>query len=192
MSYRSHPVGDLLDAVAAEKVTPAGGTVAAIVGASGAALCEMVCIHTSPPSTPQDTTRELSSIREQLDAERQQLLDLADADADAVETMLRTRHADGTDTQMKPATGVPLAIAETCLAILEHAEVIVEHGNPNAVPDAITGVYLTHAALTAALFTVHTNLERIDEDSFTTEVARRTTDIEKTATTTFDRIVDSR
>jgi hypothetical protein len=126
MTYADDSIDDFLSAVASESVTPAGGTTAAVVGATGAALCEMVCLHSS---------------------------DVADADADAVATLLAAQPTDdaGATPEAKRATGVPLAIAEACSAVLDHAPVVTEVGSPVAVPDAVTGAVLARAAVRAAV-----------------------------------------
>lgn len=46
MNFADQTISEFLEDVAATTVTPSGGAVAAIGGAFGAALCEMVCIHT--------------------------------------------------------------------------------------------------------------------------------------------------
>jgi formiminotetrahydrofolate cyclodeaminase len=156
MTYADDSIDDFLSAVASESVTPAGGTTAAVVGATGAALCEMVCLHSS---------------------------DVADADADAVATLLAAQPTDdaGATPEAKRATGVPLAIAEACSAVLDHAPAVTEVGSPVAVPDAVTGAVLARAAVRAAVFTVRHNADRSTTSAFADEMVRRTAAVERDA-----------
>jgi formiminotetrahydrofolate cyclodeaminase len=185
MSYEEQPIGAFLDAVASERVVPAGGTSAAVVGAAGAALCEMVCIHTLAKSERSGERSALASAGEELAALRRQLLTLADRDADAVEALLSADDGERA-TAAKRATGVPLSTAEACLAVVESAAVVAAEGTPNAVPDAGTGVFLAHAALRASTFTVRCNLDAIDDPSVVDRMRRRATELEADA----DRAVD--
>lgn len=185
MNYATQPVDQLLAAVASENVTPAGGTVAAVVGAAGASLCEMVCIHTGG-----DGASELDTVREDLRRQRRGLLELADADAEAVASLLAVIREGDSDTEAKRATGVPLAVAEGCLTVLEAAPSVVERGNPNAVPDAVTGVLLAHAALRAAVFTVRSNLDHIEDDAFVEGTERRASEVERAAERAAERVTE--
>lgn len=179
MNYREQSVDGFLSAVASTAVTPAGGTVAAIAGAAGASLCEMVCIHTVEREASTEGAAGLDPVGDDLRRVRERLLTLADADAAAVETSLAAGSDDRTETRR--ATGVPLAVAEACLVVLDHATVVTEHGNRNAVPDAVAGAFLAHAALRASAFTVRNNLDRTDDASFAEEVRGRIAEVERAA-----------
>jgi len=209
MDHVDRPVDRFLAAVASEHVTPAGGTVAAVVGATGAALCEMVCIHSVEPPTDEAIERldgrrvddpgerrtdesgdqgtgrrqppesELAEVRVELERLRSELLELSQRDSEAVTEMFSGQEA--TDAAAKRATGVPLATAEACLAVLEHAAVVTAEGNRNAVPDAVTGAFLAHAALRSCVYIVHSNLGRLEDRSFADEMDRRASDLERSA-----------
>ena len=84
MTVADRTIGEFLNDIASENVTPAGGTAAAIGGATGAALCETVCIHTIERDGPADGKTELAEIRTDLGTQRAHLLDLAERDAEVV------------------------------------------------------------------------------------------------------------
>lgn len=191
MTYDEQTIGEFLDGVASREVTPAGGTSAALVGAIGTALCEMVCLHTIGRDEYADVAAEMADARDELGVQRELLLDLADRDAEVVEDLLDA--VDGSDptAARKRATGVPLAIAEACLPVLEHAAVLTEVGNSNAAPDAGTGSFLVRSALEASLFTVRCNLDGISDPSFVEEMETRAADLERAAETEFERAVAS-
>jgi len=197
MDVATQRIDEFLAAVAAERVAPAGGTAVAVVGAAGAALCEMVCIHSADAADGENGNGNLADARAELHAERDRLLALADADAAVVDELFG---GDGAEpalsgegagaapaaSAMKRATGVPLAIAESCLVVLEVATTVAERAGPNVVIDAATGAFLAHGALRAAVFTVRSNLPTVDDDGFAAEMERRATDLEAAAASAFE------
>ncbi|WP_299331223.1 cyclodeaminase/cyclohydrolase family protein [Haloplanus sp.] len=199
MTYAADSIDDFLSAVASGAAVPAGGTTAAIVGATGAALCEMAHLHSSDAADADtDTAAEtgttgadLPSIRDDLRWYRGRLLTLADADADAVATLLATQPTDDVSAtpEAKRATGVPLAIAEACSAVLDHAPVVTEAGSPVVVPDAVTGAFLARAAVRAAVFTVRHNADRSATPAFADQMVRRAAAVERDAERACERVI---
>lgn len=192
MTYRDQPFGRFLDDVASENVIPAGGTATALVGATGASLCEMGCIHTVGKEGYDDVAAELAAAREDLEDRRTRLLDLADADADAVERLLAASdEAEGDLTAVKRATTVPLSIAELCLEVLKRGETVSEAASPTVLPDVGVGVCLTQSALRASVFTVRTNLGHVDDASFVEDARERAADAETGAESVFGRVAEN-
>ncbi|MFB6223450.1 MAG: cyclodeaminase/cyclohydrolase family protein [Haloarcula sp.] len=173
MTFADQPIGEFLADVASGQVTPSGGAVAAVGGAMGAALCEMVCIHTA--STEAAAT-ELSRVGDTLADRRERLLTLADEDAgavDAVGAAFESGDDAGIQAAAKRSTKVPLETAEVCLAVIEHARTVTAKGTPVAVPDAAVGALLAAAALQASVATVRANLDMIDDESFVAAMKQR-------------------
>lgn len=186
MTFANQTLNEFFENVAARTVTPSGGAVAAVGGASGAALCEMVCIHTIEKDDYADVRTEFTAIRNELETRRVRLLELADEDSMAVEELqsaFGTSKDDGRaeliQEKSRQAAEVPLEIAESCLDILEHATVVTANGNTNALADAGTGVFLAHSALQASVFTVRTNLEIIEEPTTTTRLEEQLSDLDE-------------
>lgn len=194
MTFSDQPVGTFLDSVASGAVTPSGGAVAAVSGAAGGALCEMVCLHTIGKDGYEEVEGELTDIGEDLAADRGRLLELADEDATAVDRMGaafdthgETDHPTAKQEALERATEVPLETAEVSLAVLDRGSVVTEIGTQNAVADAVTGVFLAHGALRAATWTARANLELLDDDAFVSDRRQRLTEIERAGTTAFER-----
>jgi formiminotetrahydrofolate cyclodeaminase len=183
MTYGLRPIDDFLSDVASERVTPAGGTVTAVVGAAGASLCEMGCLHTAAD----DPATELVGVGEDLRRRRQRLLTLADADADAVEALLAAADDDARETRR--AVGVPLAVAEACAAVVDGGVPVIEVGNRTVISDAVAGVTLAGAAVRASAFTVRTNLSGITDPAFAERVRDRVVVAERSATDASARAV---
>ncbi|MFC6838137.1 cyclodeaminase/cyclohydrolase family protein [Halomarina ordinaria] len=189
MGYDDRSIGGFLDLVASHRVTPAGGTGAAVGGAIGTALCEMVCLHTIGRDEYADVRDEMTALRTELETQREALLTLADRDAAVVDALLDADGDADRTAAAKRATGVPLAIGEACLTVLERATVLTKKGNRNAVPDAVTGAYLVHGALRASVFTVRTNTARLSDSAFAEEMETRAADIERSAERELDRLL---
>lgn len=193
MTTAKHTIETVLESVASTAVTPSGGAVAGLAGAFGAALGEMVCLHTVGKDGYEDVEDELLTIGDSLETSRYRLLELADEDVAAVgrvQSSFRESHASEGEQQeaMKRATEVPLETAAECLDTLEGILVAVERGNQRAVADGVVGAYLAHAGLCGAIATVRANLEAIDDEEFVAETSTRTDELEKSGRSFRDRI----
>jgi len=176
MPTTEQSVGEFLAAVASENVAPAGGTAAAVVGAIGASLCEMACYH----STAREVNAPagaVSDVRDVLESQRSTLIGLARADAKVVEMFAADMDLTAQST-MKRAAGVPLAIAERCLTVIDLAVAVTEKGDSDATADARMGAVLAAGAVRASLLAVRHNLPWIEDQSFVEEMRRRTAELE--------------
>jgi formiminotetrahydrofolate cyclodeaminase len=198
MTFANQTISEFLEHVASATVTPSGGAVAAIGGAAGAALCEMVCIHTIGKDGYAHVEQELTELRNELGTHRHHLIDLADEDSTAVDELqvaFKTPDDEGRDEMIqeaaKHATNVPLKTAEECLEIIEHASVVTERGNKNAIADAETGAVLAYAALQASIVTVQFNSEMIEDETFVTEMENRATRIDNAAETAIESVTEN-
>jgi formiminotetrahydrofolate cyclodeaminase len=75
---------------------------------------------------------------------------------------------------LKEATSVPLRVAEKAHAIVQIAKSLEPITNPNMKSDLTTALALAGAAMTGALANVEINLASLKDQSFITEVRRRT------------------
>lgn len=182
MPFEERSVRAFLDAVASDRVAPAGGTATALVGAIGAALCEMACIH----STDSTASAELSDARSDLSTRRDQLVALGRADADLVAEVFgggsQPPDADG----LKQVTDVPMSIAEASLAVVELAAVVAAASSSEASVDAEIGALLAHGALRASLLTVWHNMGAIDDEAYVDELSERAASVEAAAERALD------
>jgi formiminotetrahydrofolate cyclodeaminase len=192
MTFADQPIGEFLDGVASGQVTPSGGAVAALGGAMGAALCEMVCIHTVGTDGSGSESGELAALADGLADNRERLLDLADEDAaavDAVGVAFESGDVDRIQAASKRSTEVPLETAEVCLGVVEHARTVTAKGTPVAVPDAAVGALLAAAALQASVSTVRANLDMIDDESFVAGMKQRADEAEAAGEAALDEAV---
>lgn len=189
MSHRDQTVAELLSSIASGRVAPAGGSAGAIVGAIGAALCEMTCIHTVNKSRSE--AANLAAVGDDLRRQREHLLQLADTDARVIDELFSGPDTAIDHSEIKRSVGVPLTIADACLNVLDLAIEVTESGDKNAVLDAGTGVHLAHAALRASVFTARSNLDQLSDTSFVSEVQRRVTEIADSGDESYHRALET-
>lgn len=178
MDYQDETVGDLLSGIASERVAPAGGTAAAVVGALGAALCEMVCVHTLEADASPEAADDLAEARDDLHRQRDHLLRLAASDATLVDDLFGASSGGLEQSDLKRSVGVPKAIAEASLTVLELAADVTADGTRSAVLDAATAVFLVHSALRASAYTAQSNLDAVTDDDFVAVVERDLASVE--------------
>lgn len=182
MSFGDLSVREFNATLAEGSPTPGGGAAAALTGATAAALVEMVCnVTLGDDDIAADLETDLTRRLDALADRREELTELADADAAAFEAVMEAyrRSSDDPDrsaaiqSAMIGAAEVPLETATACLAVVEHAAELTETGNQNAVTDAAAAALLGRAALETALYNVDINLASIDDPSRVEDLADR-------------------
>lgn len=126
--------------------------------------------------------------RDELEARRVRLLELADEDSIAVDelqaafkTPREKARAELVQKASHRTAEVPLEIAERCFDVLAHARVVTAKGNRNAIADAGTGAFLAHSALQASVFIVQHNVGSIEDVTTATEIEESSVEIEEAA-----------
>ncbi len=169
-SLTSLSVRELADRLASREPVPGGGTAAAIGGAIGAALVGMVAELTIGRPEAVDREATLRDVRDAAATLRAELLDLAEADAAAYESVVKARRLPKTTDEerdlrsrqmsrtMVEAARIPLETARRARAVLDLAVRIAPVGNPNAISDAGVAAQLASAAVRGAVLNVRINL----------------------------------
>jgi len=189
MTDRTEAIDGFLEDIASERVTPAGGTATAVVGAVGAALCEMVCLHADGDGA--EGAAALAEAREDLRSQRSHLLTLAEADADLLDELFPGSDGPPEQSLRKRSIGIPLTTAKSCLTVVELAAVVTANARGEAVADGAMGAMHAHAALGASVFTVRYNLAEISDPKFADSVAARANELESAGGDAVQRVLDS-
>jgi formiminotetrahydrofolate cyclodeaminase len=162
-------VEGFLDALASDAPTPGGGAVAALSGATGAALISMVCNLTIGKKGYEEAEERLRGVLEEAEAARTALLDLADRDATAFDgVMAAFTMPKETDAQKAvrsqaiqegyaAAATVPLEIAKRAAELMELAREVTEIGNAAASSDGASAAQVLSASVWAATYNVEIN-----------------------------------
>lgn len=178
--FASGSVASFLAALAARTPTPGGGSAAALAGAQGCALGEMVLRYSAPPDQlPPDLTEKVA----RLAALRGALTAAIDGDARAYESVRAARAAK------KAAPADPQAIEGWGLALQEAARVPLETAKASdearrlltasrgqvkatVMSDLTTALALLEAGMAGALANVEINLDSLVEAGRPTESMR--------------------
>ena len=185
MRLAAQTLTEILDRIASPDPTPGGGSVAALAGACGTALAEMVA---GLPRTRQNTDEEravLGALRGPLHAHRVRLTALVDLDTDAFNDLMAAfRLPKATDAEKaarraavqaatRTATLVPLETVDVCGRVLALAATVAARGNPSAASDLAVAVGMLRAACDGAAANVRINLRGITDEAFTSDTSRR-------------------
>lgn len=163
------PVEVFLDALASDAPTPGGGAVAALAGASGAALISMVCNLTIGKTGYEEVEERMRGVLDEAEASRTVLLDLADRDAAAFGSVMaafkmpketdaeRAVRSQAIQEGYSAAAEVPLDIARRAAELMELAREVTEIGNANAASDGACAAQALSAAVWSATYNVEIN-----------------------------------
>ena len=160
--------------IARASPTPGGGSVAAHVGALGAALAQMVAGLTIGKKKYAAVEAQMQQLSLEAHALRQRLAELVQRDADSYErvrtayTMSKapehaTARADAVRDALVFASQVPLETAQLAVQVAAIAATIAEQGNSNAVTDACVAALMAEAACKGAVLNVRINVASLDE-----------------------------
>lgn len=157
-------VDELLDAVAADSLTPASGTVAGLVAAMAAALTAMAARRSA------DVWAEAPGAVAQAEQLRRRAAPLAEATADAYAeaAVMLEEEATGRDHELgralSRAAEVPLRIAQLAADVAALAKDVADCGDPAVRADATAAALLAQAAARSAAHLVEINLGAGPED----------------------------
>ena len=182
-------IRQFLSSLASPAPTPGGGTAAAVAGAMGAGLTEMVAALTLSREKYAPVHDAMRSIAEAAERARGEFLDLAREDSDAYDAVVAARRlpketegekqarAQALDTANRLATEVPMRTARAAWRLLAMLPELVEKGNPNAFSDAGAAALLLESAAEGALLNVGINLPGISDAAFAEGMRNETTAI---------------
>ncbi|MGE0813085.1 MAG: cyclodeaminase/cyclohydrolase family protein [Vicinamibacterales bacterium] len=182
-TFASRSFTDLLDLLAAPTPTPGGGVAAALSGALGAAVGQMVAsLPRTRHGTPEEHQR-LMTAAATLGGLRATLLALADADAQAVKQLVTASRLPKTTPDerqawqaalaaaAREATRVPLETVSTAADALEALVAVAAGGAPVAAADVFAAITLLSGAADSAAATVRTNLTASRDDGYVRETS---------------------
>ncbi|HDS29743.1 MAG TPA: methenyltetrahydrofolate cyclohydrolase [Firmicutes bacterium] len=198
---RNKTIDEFLRELAGEAPTPGGGSVAALNGALGCALLEMVCNLTIGKEKFQDVWLDLEPVKTDIESLREELTDSIDRDAKAYDLVTaafkmpkgtpeeKEARKDAIQSAMKAAAETPKATARYIHQALKHAKLIAEKGNPNVLSDAGTGALCLKAGLHAALMNIAINLGGIKDEAYVHQMKQEIEFLKTTCDQLADEVV---
>ena len=191
MNLVEQRVIDFVAATASKEPTPGGGAIAALTGATGAALAEMVANLTFGKKGYEEVQSEMEELQTKAEAIRNRMLELSQADADVFNIFMNALGLPkNTDEEKiartaaiqqayKDAAMVPFEIGELAYRIFELAELASSKGNQNLITDGVIAAINARAAVKAAFLNVRINLSGIKDEAFVANVTAKMNAIEQ-------------
>ena len=191
MNLVEQRVIDFVAATASKEPTPGGGAIAALTGATGAALAEMVANLTFGKKGYEEVQSEMEELQTKSEAIRNRMLELSQADADVFNIFMNALGLPkNTDEEKvartvaiqqayKDAAMVPFEIGELAYQIFDLAELASRKGNQNLITDGIIAAINARAAVKAAFLNVRINLSGIKDEAFVANVTAKMNAIEQ-------------
>ena len=186
-------VTEFLDKTASGTAVPGGGSVAALAGALGAGLSEMVANLTIGRKGYEASGSEMKALAEDAKILRDKLTQFISKDSEAYAQVLAAfRLPKSTEEEKEKkqkavqkgfmaAATVPLNVAKDALSVMGLAEKAIVMGNKNAVTDGAVAGLMAKAAVISAVFNVKINLHSITDDKFKTDLFRQAKELENAA-----------
>ena len=158
-----------VEVLASNEPAPGGGGAAALVGAIGTALGNMVGSLTVGKKKYADVEAEIIALKEKCDALQTELLNQVEADEVNFLPLAKAygipKDDPNRDKIMEEATliacSTPMKIMELCCEAIEYIKVFAEKGSRLAVSDAGCGAVCCKAALQAASLNVFINTKTL-------------------------------
>ena len=167
-----------VDAVASNKPTPGGGAVAALAGALGAALAQMVAGLTVGRKKYESVNTESENILNRAQTLQDELMLAITEDMDAFDDVMavwrnkeleEAHKAIAIEKATIHAGEVPLHVARLSLEVAQLAKEMAAIGNSNAVTDGAAGVFMARAAVEAAALNVKINATSLKDQDLVAE-----------------------
>jgi len=176
-------VSNFLDELASNSPTPGGGSVAALVGALGAALISMVGNLTIGKKKYEGVEEDFKEIISSSEKLRYELSRLIEEDVKVFNDFMATYkmpketedekkvRAEKVQESLIEAAKVPLRVAYKCLDVMILSQETAEKGNINVISDAGVAALMAEAALESAMLNVKINLKMIKDEKVRTELS---------------------
>ena len=189
----SMPLADFMDETASESPAPGGGSIAAYVGALGAALATMVANLSSHKRGWDDRWKEFSDFAEQGQRHAQELLRLVDEDTRAFTRVMsamalpkateedKVTRTAAIQEATRVATEVPFQVMETAFASMAVIKAMAEIGQESSVSDAGVGALCARAAVMGAFLNVRINAKQLTDRAFADDILTRGARLEQQA-----------
>jgi len=171
---------------ASESPAPGGGSIAAYMGALGAALGTMVANLSSHKPGWDERWEEFSNYAVKGQKLKDELLWLVDEDTHSFNLIMNAMGLPkGTDEEKtvrkkameeatKYAIEIPFRTLQRAFDVFDLCEAMIEKGNPNSVTDAGVGVLCAKAAVIGAYLNVKINTTGLDDRIFAEEIVNKT------------------
>jgi len=178
--YSRKPLNEYCKELSSKSPVPGGGSAAALVGATGAALISKVANFTVGKEKYKGVEKEMTGVLERSELIRENFNKLCSEDAIAYKKLSDAFKAFKDDKNRKAkiqdalreAVNVPLEICKASHEAVKLALVTAEKGNPNLVTDAGIASLMLKCAFRSGLLNVEINLKSITDGKFIVDLRK--------------------
>ena len=178
---------EYLEALASKAPTPGGGSAAAVYGAIGTALGEMVGNLTSGKKKFAIYEEDVQKILARLGGARMDFIRLEKADEQAFEPLSEVYRMKMEEC-LKAAAKVPMEVMERAVSVMDDIEFLALHGSRLAVSDAGVGIQEIRSALLGAVMSVYINTKMMKDREYAEEMNSQAELLIRKGTEQADRI----
>lgn len=184
---------EFADETASESPAPGGGSIAAYMGALGAALSGMVANLSSHKRGWDNRWEEFSDWAEKAKDYQTELLKMVDEDTNAFNRIMdafslpkssdeeKAARANAIEEATKFATEVPFKTMQLCFDSMEAIKTMAEIGNPNSVTDAGVAAIAARGGVYGAMLNVKINAAELNDKAFASTIIKKAEDLNKHA-----------
>lgn len=170
-----------LEELASHDATPGGGSAAAVMGATAAALTSMVCNLTIGKPKYSAVESDMKALLVKSEALREKFTAMIKADVEGFNQVMQAyglpkesvedkeRRTAVIQAALKEATEVPLACAIASAEVILLSKEAAEKGNINVITDAGVSVVSAYAALKSSALNVYINVGSISDKKYGAE-----------------------
>ena len=175
MGYATKGCDEFVEVLSSKAPVPGGGGASALVGAVGAALCNMVGNLTVGKKKYADVEEELRGLMEQVTEIQNRFLQLIDEDAEGFAPLAKAyglpsgteeekaKKAEIMEKCLNDACGVPMEIMENCCRAIDLIEIFAAKGSVLAVSGAGVAAACCRAALKGASLNIYINTKSMKD-----------------------------
>lgn len=168
--YINDSIKKYIDDLASRQPTPGGGSAAALCGAAGTALLEMVCNFTAGNKKYADFEQNIKGYLSSLACIQRGFESLIDEDVkaySAIRDAFKSKEKIIIDNALKQGYNICLKICVLSKDGLNIASELPEKGNVNLITDVGCGAELLNASFNSGVFNCDINLKGIEDIDFT-------------------------
>ena len=176
---------EFVEETASESPAPGGGSIAAYMGAMGAALATMVANLSSHKAGWDDRWEEFSDWAEKGKFYHDSLNQLVDEDTNAFNKIMdafslpkksdqeKTARTKAIQDATKYAIEVPYKVMQLCYDSMEVIQAMAEIGNPNSVTDAGVGALAARSGVMGAFLNVRINTADLEDKTYVEDILKK-------------------
>ncbi|NNM94776.1 MAG: glutamate formimidoyltransferase [Bacteroidia bacterium] len=187
-------IAQFADKTASESPAPGGGSVAAYLGALGAALGAMVANLSASKKGWENRLTEFSELAGKGQTLKAALVKLVDEDTEAFNGIMnafklpksteqeKLQRKEAVQIATQKAIEIPFSVMQHSLEALKLIKIMAERGNPNSVSDAGVGALCARSAVMGAHLNVRINSGGIDDRIWLNKILEESKRMEENAT----------